>query len=131
MHTLLNISEASTIALHAAGLLAKSGDRPLSNDGIARTLGVSPAHLSKVLQRMTRAGLVKPIRGPGGGFTLSGDPDRIKARAVVEAIEGSVSSSECLLKTGGCGKRSCVFTKMLRSINKQVHEMMETSLSQL
>ena len=70
MQHALKISEASVIALHAMGYMADKKEI-VSATAISRVLGVSYDHLAKVLQKLTRAGLVSPARGHMGGFTLS------------------------------------------------------------
>ena len=55
MVRILNISEGSTIAMHAAILLSKGPGKPITTNDAAESLKVSAAHLSKILQRLARA----------------------------------------------------------------------------
>ena len=71
METILKMSEAVSIALHASALLASDPGTKLSNKQIAGRLHVSEAHLSKVLQRLVKVGLVRSMKGPKGGFVLA------------------------------------------------------------
>ena len=59
MASIVQISEAASLALHSMALLAASPDRPLTVKDITARTGVSEAHLSKVMQRLAKAGLVK------------------------------------------------------------------------
>ena len=76
MQKVLNISEAYSLALHSLALLASDNGRSLTTHQIASTLGASEAHLSKVMQRLTKAGFLNSSRGPGGGFALKKPPDK-------------------------------------------------------
>ena len=70
MSGVLKISEAASLALHTMALLASERVGPMRIHDMARTFDISEAHLAKVLQRLSRAGLVHGTRGPRGGFML-------------------------------------------------------------
>jgi Rrf2 family protein len=121
MSGVLKISDAASIAIHAMVYLASLKDgRLASTKEIANTYGVSEAHLSKVIQRLAHSGLVKTFRGPNGGISLAKSPDKITLLNVYESIEGSLSSSACLLGTKKCGGAGCILGDLLQSLNKQV-----------
>jgi Rrf2 family iron-sulfur cluster assembly transcriptional regulator len=69
---------------------------------IARDIGAPPNYLSKLLQGLARAGLVRSQKGLGGGFRLARDPRHISLLDVVEPIEQVSRWSGCVL-----GHRSC------------------------
>ena len=98
----VRMSEAASIGLHAMLMMGAQPESVHSNKRLAMSLRVSDAHLSKVLQRLTREGLVAPIRGPAGGFTLGRQPDDISLLDIYEAIEGPYQEPECLLKEPVC-----------------------------
>ena len=126
------ISEAASLAIHTMVLLAGDPGKLSSTNGIAAELGVSEAHLAKVLQRLAKEGLVKSVRGPAGGFQLSGDPEGIALMEIYEAIDGPFDEHECLLSSGECRRDSCVFGDMARSIGGQIREYLsKTTLAQL
>lgn len=132
MSTMLKISEAASLALHAMVFLAAKPHRLVSTREMASTLHISEAHLSKVLQRLARAGLVRSIRGPKGGFMLTRAGDRISLLDVYEAIEGPLVSSTCLLGTSACGGEQCILGGLLGIVDKLVREYLtETRLSEL
>jgi Rrf2 family protein len=131
MSSVLKISEAASLALHTMVYLAANDENPASTPEIARILNASENHLSKVLQRLTKAGLAHPIRGPKGGFTLGKPADQISLLDVYEAIEGPLESTSCLLGTAGCGD-NCLFGGLLESVNHQVKmHFQKTMLSDL
>ena len=132
MSHILKISEAASLALHAVVFLAAKPGRLVPTKEIASTLHLSEAHLSKVLQRLARAGLVRSIRGPKGGFTLGKPCDRISLLDVYEAIEGPFVSSNCLLDSPVCGGEQCILGGLLETANKLVEEYLAgTKLSEL
>jgi Rrf2 family protein len=61
---------------------------PTSLKEIARQLGLSHAFLMQIFMVLKGARLVKGLRGPGGGFTLSRSPEVLSLLDIVEAIDG-------------------------------------------
>jgi Rrf2 family protein len=61
--------------------------------------------LAKVLQKLTKAGLISSQTGVHGGYRLSGNADDVRVSAIIQAIEGSVPMiAQCLAD----GPDSCV-----------------------
>lgn len=123
MSGLLKISEASVLALHAMIYIAVKNEDMATNSEIAEFLNASENHLSKVLQRLTKAGLVKSIRGPKGGFVLGRDSSEITVREIYELFEGAMDTGDCLMRTPVCGN-NCVFGDLLTRVNAMVTEFM-------
>jgi len=118
---ILNISEAANLAIHAAAHLASHPDEvPISTVRVAQALDVSEAHLSKVFQRLTRAGLLKSIRGPRGGFSLARKPESVSLLEIFEAIDGALSKAHCLLGHSDCDRSQCVFGGIVADVRSQV-----------
>lgn len=91
-------------ALRALTHLAAYGDgRPVQVKEIAETEDIPRHFLAKILNQLTYKGLVKAMRGPGGGFTLVGSPDAILVKDIVEAIDGLESiRRRCVLGLDEC-----------------------------
>ncbi len=132
MSSMLKISEAAVLALHGMAFLAEDPDKLSSTKEIATKLRVSEAHLSKVLQRLTKAGLVKSMRGPKGGFMLARTSSEISLLEVYESIEGKLVSSECLFGDPVYNTDECILGGLLGSIDRQVRDYLTgTKLSEL
>ena len=132
MASVLRISEAGSLALHAMAILAAEPDALHSAGRIASALEVSEAHLSKVLQRLVRVGLVRSVRGPKGGFALGRSPEEVTLLEVYESIDGPVPAGNCLLSRPICAGKRCILGNLLVSVNHQVRKQLaETKLSSL
>jgi len=90
---------AVRVMIHMAGL-------PLGTTVRLRTLAlavtVPESFLAKVLQTLTRAGLVVSRRGPDGGFELVPSSMQASLLDVIDAIEGPVQLNSCLGESGCC-----------------------------
>ena len=129
---MLRLSEAASLALHTMVYLSSHPEGQASTREIAGDLKVSEAHLSKVLQRLTRFGLVISVRGPRGGFSIAPDRDNATLLDIYEAIEGPIPERKCFRTTSICSGNHCIFGGLIEDVNKQVKDYMaETSLPDL
>ena len=62
-------------------------EQPVSAKTLAVRHGLPPRHLEPVLQALVREGILKGIRGPGGGYELAGEPRNITAVQILRAAE--------------------------------------------
>lgn len=110
------ISDAASLAIHSIAYIA-ARQEPSSVHDISRRLEVSEFHLSKVLQRLSKRGLVRSSRGPGGGFTLAGNADSITLMDVYEAIEGTLEDHPCLMRKKTCDSKSCILGDTMHAMH--------------
>ena len=122
MKSILRISEAVSLGIHACILLAENKNGTVNASSIAEDLKASRAHLAKVMQRLVKSGIVLSTRGPSGGFKLKTTPDRISLKQIYESIEGEMPSGECLFSRKVCDRSGCHIGKMLGTINNQLGE---------
>jgi Rrf2 family protein len=121
MSNIFNISEAASLAMHAMTFMASQKEcGPVTSKEMASTMNVSENHLSKVMQRLVKAGLADAHRGPKGGVNLARDSKDITLLEVYEAIEGKLVTLPCLLKTTLCRPGDCIFGDLLYSVNTKI-----------
>ncbi|MCX6645828.1 MAG: Rrf2 family transcriptional regulator [bacterium] len=127
MATILKISDAASLASHMMVIIASANGRLVTAKEGANQLIVSEAHMSKVMQRLAKHGLVKSVRGPGGGFQLIDAPEKITLLQIYEAIDGPLTEDMCLLNNKACIRMNCIMGTMIDSINKQVRDYFTTT----
>ena len=128
---MLKISDAANLAFHAMILLStKSSEQQLSVQELAATLHVSDNHLSKVMQRLSKAGLVGSRRGPHGGFYLAKPAEEIPLSDIYTIIEGPLAEAGCLLDKPLCEGSCCLLGNLLASVHEQIRShLVNTKLS--
>ncbi|HNW44573.1 MAG TPA: Rrf2 family transcriptional regulator [Elusimicrobiales bacterium] len=124
MQSIIKISDAAAIAIHAADYLAGREADLSSAAAMAKALAVSYNHLSKVLQQLTRAGLVTAARGPKGGFALSAAGKSARVRDFIAAVDGPPVMNTCLLKHKVCAARQCIFGDFLGETGKRFEKVL-------
>ncbi len=122
--SLFRITDAASLGLHAMHLLALQPDKRLSVPDIAHALNVSPNHMSKVAQRLAKAGLITAYRGPQGGLQLTRSPESIRLVEIYRAVEGELAPNDCLLGRPACPRR-CILGDMVRSVNRTIRDYFE------
>ncbi len=94
---MIKINKSTKYALYATVELSRDPEKVLSSKKIASEYGISEHHLSKVMQQLQRAGFVRSIRGPKGGFKIARDPKDITIMDVVEVFEIRPPQNACVL----------------------------------
>jgi Rrf2 family protein len=117
----LKVSEAASLALHTMVALAMNPDRLLTTAEIAANLKASEAHLSKVMQRLVKAGLVRSVRGPHGGFALNTRPEEVTLLDIYELMDGPFVPSACLFSKPVCDGH-CILGGLLKDVDEQVRQ---------
>ena len=119
---LLNISEGAYLAMHSLALIAGRQPQRLSVKLLAEELEASQAHLAKVFQKLSKAGLVKSVRGPAGGFVLDKPAADISFLDIYEIIEGKIAQTACPMGKGHCAFKLCIFSDDFNRISADIYE---------
>ncbi|MBP6745318.1 Rrf2 family transcriptional regulator [bacterium] len=107
------ITQTTEYALRAVVFLAISDGQAHTTAQIADGTKVPTAYLSKVLQSLSRAGLVSSQRGLGGGFTLSVDPSDLSILEIIETVDPIPRIHSCPLGLAEHGGALCSLHKQL------------------
>lgn len=124
MAKLFSLSEASSIAIHAMILVAKS-EGVINVNKIAETTHTSRHHVAKVMQRLVKEGLIRSSRGPSGGFVLKKEADQISFLNIYESIEGKIEIAHCLFEAPVCPFDQCVMNNITAKISKEFMNYLE------
>lgn len=83
--------------------MASAPDRAYSTAELAQEFGLPRNHLSKIMQRLSREGIVETRRGGGGGAMLARPPQDIRLGDVVRLLEADQPLVECFQAgSNGC-----------------------------
>jgi len=101
---------------------------PMLMKNISENQGISLKYLHALLTRLKEAGLVRSVRGAGGGFQLARHPSKIRIIEVVEALEGPLTPVGCVKDESVCERAEhCV----ARDVWRDLGDAMESTLSGL
>jgi len=68
---------------------------PITLAEIAQRQGISLSYLEQLFSRLRKQGLVKSVRGPGGGYVLAHDVETIHVAEVISAVDEKVDTTRC------------------------------------
>lgn len=101
------MSQTAEYALRAIVFLANQDGTACTTAQIAAATMVPEGYLAKVMQNLSRAGLVRSQRGLNGGFTLTRDASETSMLSVVNSVDPIRRFPECPLGIPSHGKRLC------------------------
>ena len=106
---MIRISTKGRYALRAMVDLANhKAEEPVARSDIAHRQDISADYVAQLFRSLQDVGLVEGVKGPGGGYRLGRSADRIRARDVIEAVEGPVVMAPCI---GDCEESACPHTE--------------------
>ena len=123
----MKISTRGRYGLRAMIELARHfGGSPVRMSTLAQRQHLSRKYLHALLTPLKDAGLVRSIRGPGGGFVLAKPPSRITLRDVLLAVEGPLSLVDCVADADACDRASrCPAHRAWRNLSHAIEAAMD------
>jgi Rrf2 family transcriptional regulator, nitric oxide-sensitive transcriptional repressor len=109
----LMLSQTVEYALRAIVYLASESPDARTNEQIAKATRVPQAYLSKLMQTLSRSGLVKSQRGVRGGFSLARDPQELTILDIVNVVDPIERIQSCPLGLKNHGVRLCPLHRRL------------------
>ena len=131
----MKLSTKGRYGLRALIDLARYSEvEPVSINSIAERQGISERYLEQLMAMLKKAGLVKSIRGAGGGYVLAKEQKDITVGDVLRALEGNLNPVECsgFVEEGCEAAGGCVTKYVWQKINDSINQTVdEIKLNQL
>ncbi len=127
-------SKKCELAIQAVLFLSvKKGKNVYNAYEVSKELKVPKEFVSKMLQTLTRSGIIGSKKGKNGGFFLAREPKDIKLIEIVEIIDGLESFTTCVLGFPNCSdEHPCPVHERWGAIRDEtIHMLSEESLEQL
>ena len=100
-------------------LAQQYGQGPVAISRVCEARNLGKEYLTKIFASLSRAGLVTPVRGKGGGFMLSRDPNEISLLQIIEAVEGPIALNLCQQNPPKCDE-GCSIRKVWTELQETV-----------
>jgi FeS assembly SUF system regulator len=121
-------ADYSLIALkHFAARYGEPVAQAVSAKEVADAYGIPLPLLSKLLQKLTKIGLLVSEHGTNGGYRLARDPQQISALEVIRAIDGPIILTECFTEHAHCDHTDrCSVRRPLRRIHEGILRLLQS-----
>ena len=121
----MRLSTKGRYAVMAMADLAKrGGDHAVTLGAIAERQDISLPYLEQLFARLRRRGLVKSVRGPGGGYRLAQPAADLYVADIVTAVEEPLEAVRCTSSTKGCmpGGERCLTHDLWDDLGRHIHD---------
>jgi len=101
----------------------------VSINSIAKRQNISDSYLEQLMRKLKKAGLVKSLRGAGGGYRLAKPAIEISVGDVLRALEGDLDAVTCKAAqdNGGCQTADlCVTRYVWQQINDSITQAVDS-----
>lgn len=105
-------------------LAATSEGQPVALADIAERQEISLSYLEQLFAKLRRGGLVRSVRGPGGGYLLARPAGETRVSDVILAVDEPIRATRCApgSPTGCKGNKSrCATHDLWEELGNQIH----------
>jgi len=130
----MKVSTKGRYGVRAMLELAKlDSNTPMSARSISEEQDIPVPYLEKILFLLNKAGLVRSIKGPGGGYLLAKSSKKISIGDIVRVLEGPIALVECLEPSKKCDRiENCVAMILWKRLSNRIEQTLnEISLHDL
>ena len=122
----MRLSTKGRYAVMAMADLAshEGATKPVSLAEIAKRQEISLSYLEQLFAKLRRGGLVKSVRGPGGGYRLSHPAADVRVSDIILAVDEPMSATRCEPGSPkGCTGTTtrCVTHDLWEELGRQIH----------
>lgn len=122
----MEITRETDYAIRCVLHLSEAPNNVIMVDEIARARVIPKSFLSKILQKLAKANIVKSYRGVKGGFQIAKAPSEINLLDVIDAIEGPVAMNRCAVNRKVCSLISnCAVHPIWVELRKDVEKKLK------
>ncbi|MFC7334456.1 Rrf2 family transcriptional regulator [Rhodocista pekingensis] len=121
----MRLSTKGRYAVMAMVDLAKSSKgHPVALAEIADRQEISLSYLEQLFAKLRKGGLVKSVRGPGGGYLLASPAEAMRISDIILAVDEPIRATRCAAHSpAGCraNKTRCLTHDLWEELGNQIH----------
>ncbi|MBQ8190015.1 MAG: RrF2 family transcriptional regulator [Lachnospiraceae bacterium] len=125
----MKVSTKGRYALRLMIDLATNDDgNPIRIKDVAERQNISDKYLEQIISVLNKAGFVRSVRGPQGGYSLKKTPEDYTVGMILRLTEGSLAPVACVEEDEtDCERQGdCVTYLLWRKINDAINGVVDT-----
>jgi Rrf2 family protein len=102
---------------------------PVLRQDIATRQAISAEYIAQLAKPLSKAGLIKTVMGPGGGYRLGHEPSQIPVGDIIRALEGPIAAVYCVLPEGAlhCDRaKSCTAHLLWTRLSAVIEDFLDS-----
>ncbi len=101
-------------------LAINEAKKPVTLAGISERQNISLSYLEQLFSRLRRSGLVKSVRGPGGGYLIAKELNQISVSEIISAVDEQIDATQCGGNENCHDDKRCMTHDLWTSLNVQI-----------
>ena len=101
-------------------LAMSEADKPITLAGISERQSISLSYLEQLFSRLRRSGLVKSVRGPGGGYRIAKPLTEISVSEIISAVDELIDATQCGGQENCRDEGRCMTHDLWSSLNVKI-----------
>ncbi|GAB6140803.1 Fe-S cluster assembly transcriptional regulator IscR [Methylosoma difficile] len=102
-----------------------SQKKPVTLTDIATRQTISLSYLEQLFARLRRAGMVKGVRGPGGGYKLCRKASEINIADIIHAVDEQIDSTKCGGEANCQKHQACLTHELWVGLSEQIRDYLK------
>lgn len=122
----MKFSKATNYALHSVVHLAMEGSsEAIRVEDLADRQNLSPTYLSKILTKLTKAGMIESTPSVKGGYRLAKPASECTFLEVIEVTEGGHSLLKCTMNSHEQWNKTCLIERAMSDVEEEMKKELE------
>ena len=107
-------------------LAMHGGKGPVTLSGISQRQCISLSYLEQLFGKLRRHTLVDSVRGPGGGYTLARNLEKVSDADIITAVDEPLDATQCGGKENCHEEQRCMTHDLWATLNDKMYEYLDS-----
>lgn len=122
----MRLTSKGRYAVSAMVDLNQQSEGPVTLAAISERQFISLSYLEQLFRRLRESGLVRSVRGPGGGYLLAREPSDISIADIIRAVNEPVCTTMCENGVRGCHRGNrCDTHQLWESLGQHIYRFLD------
>lgn len=108
-------------------LAAKSSDKPVALRVLSKEQGISKKYLEIIYRSLRKGGIIRGVKGVGGGYELIVSPKELTLLDIMNAVEGPLRLIDCTGDESACERtKQCPTLKTWKEFEDHIKSFLQS-----